>query len=190
MKIRPFLPWSQLMENNKPRWTNLQERLFLFPLPLRGTVLPCQGPWVKTVNLNSHWLPELFSTALPTTHLGLLPRPLAAGDLHQLLLLREGSVCGLCSSSWSFSLDLADCMQISVNTAICPLSLPTTAESGLRETVLAQASHSACHLSVPLGWVTHRMNPRRRRTQRAWALVSGAKINTLSEFDMKINKLS
>lgn len=118
---------------------------------------------LKTVNLSSHWLPELFSTALPTTHLGLLPRPLAAGDLHQLLLLREGSVCGLCSSSWSFSLDLADCMQISVNTAICPLSLPTTAESGLRETVLAQASHSACHLSVPLGWVTHRMNPRRQK---------------------------
>ena len=147
MKIQPFLPWSQLMENNKPRWTNLQERLFLFPLPPRGTVLPCQGPWLKTVNLNSHRLPEPFSTALSTTHLGLSPRPLATGDLHQLLLLREGSVCGLCSSSWSSSLDLAGCMQISVNTAICPLSLPTTAEPGLREAVLAQASHSACHLS-------------------------------------------
>lgn len=170
MKMQPFLPWSQLKETINQDGPICRSVCFYFLLHPWGTVLPFQGPWLRMVSHNSHWLPELFSTALSTTHSDLLPGAPDAGGLHQLLSLRKGSGRGLCSFSRSFSLDLAGCMQISVNAVIWPPHPPHNHRTRASQGSCAPSGDCALPsrplplmttFLLPLGWVTCRVNPRK-----------------------------
>lgn len=87
-------------------------------------------------------LPELFSAALPPSAQVYCLGP-HTGNLHQLPLGWDLGG-GPCSSSWSFSLDLAGCMQVLANTEIY-LPLPTA---------LTQFSEGGCICSRDLLYLT------------------------------------
>lgn len=141
------------------------------------------GPLIKDSHLNSgisipSKLPELFSAALPPPYWIYCLEPQKLVIYNKCTYSERTLGGGPWSFSWSFSQNLAGCMLVSVNPDIC---LPHSSHNSKPAFWVRLVCFGGCTLtsrplalptifSLPLYWLTCRVNSRRQKDSRSLGL--------------------